>query len=83
MTKSVHQFIRKGLVYQSCKSDNSAYLGLLQPLPILEEVWMDISMDFIEGLPKKSFGKDVIFLMVDGYCLYFISLIGLNMYYFT
>ena len=48
---------------QAAKNELVASLGLLQPLPIPSEVWMDISMDFITGLPK-SCGKDVIFVIV-------------------
>jgi len=54
MTKAVQQFIRQCTTCQACKYDTSAYPGLLQPLPIPEEVWLDISMDFIEGLPKSQ-----------------------------
>ena len=36
---------------------------MLQPLPIPDKVWTDISMDFIKGLPKsKKFS--VIFMVV-------------------
>ena len=49
---------------QACKYDTAASPGLLQPLPIPTEVWKDISLDFIEGLPK-SWGKQVIFVVVD------------------
>lgn len=37
---------------------------LLQPLPIPERVWADISLDFIEELPKSE-GWDTILVMVD------------------
>lgn len=64
MTKSVQHFIRQCLVCQSCKSDSVASPGLLQPLPIPGAVWVDISLDFVEGIPK-SYGKDVILVVVD------------------
>ncbi|GKC79313.1 ty3-gypsy retrotransposon protein, partial [Tanacetum coccineum] len=49
---------------QKQKPDLSAYPGLIQPLPILDAIWSEISMDFIEGLPKSQ-GKSVIMVVVD------------------
>ena len=49
---------------QRIKVDTSKPVGLLLPLPIPVKPWVDISMDFVEGLPK-SMGYEVVFFVVD------------------
>lgn len=64
MAKDIQNYVRNCDTCQRCKPDLAAYPGLLQPLPIPNKVWDDISLDFIEGLPH-SHGKQVIFVVVD------------------
>lgn len=64
LKRDIAAYVKKCPVCHKCKLDNSAYPSLLQPLPVPNSVWEDIAMDFIEGLPK-SFGKEVILVVVD------------------
>ncbi|GJW51736.1 retrotransposon-related protein [Tanacetum coccineum] len=64
LRKMVKAFVKECDVCQRYKPDLSAYPGLIQPLPIPTHVWSEISMDFIESLPKSQ-GKSVILVVVD------------------
>ena len=51
--------------YVSAVSMNRLLLqGCCNHMPIPEQAWEDISMGFIEGLPKSK-GKDAILVVVD------------------
>lgn len=41
-------------VCQAAKLENVSSPGLLQPLPIPEDVWIDIPMNFINGLQNSG-----------------------------
>lgn len=64
MKKDVENYIQQCFVCQQAKHTHIHLAGLLQPLLIPEEVWQDLSMDFIEGLPKSE-GYFVILVVVD------------------
>lgn len=49
---------------QRNKYSNLAPAGLLQSLDLPEQIWEDLTMDFIDGLPKSE-GFSVIMVVVD------------------
>nr|KYP32740.1 Retrotransposable element Tf2 [Cajanus cajan] len=64
MHKDIKEFVQTCLVCQQAKVANTLPAGLLQPLPIPDQVWDDLAMDFITGLPL-SHGFTVILVVID------------------
>lgn len=74
MRSDIKKFIKECEACQRNKSENTHSAGLLQPLPIPTKVWIDISLDLIEGLPSSG-GYSVIMVVVDrlSKCLFYTS----------
>lgn len=64
MKHDVEFFVKGCQVCQQTKPITQSPADLLTPLPIPEQVWEDVLMDFITSLPKSN-GYFVILVMVD------------------
>ena len=64
MKRDVARVIEGCIKCREAKSQTQPH-GLYTPLPIPEKPWVDISMDFVLGLPKSKNGHDSIFVVVD------------------
>jgi transposase InsO family protein len=62
MDRTVARYIRNCHVCRRSKSTNDKYSGVLIPLPIPQQPWQDISMDFITHLPRSQ-GSDSILVV--------------------
>ena len=60
----IEQYVRNCHTCAKSKSHWYAKFGVLKPLPIPDQHWKDISMDFVTGLPSIE-GKDIILIVVD------------------
>jgi hypothetical protein len=69
MKGDVTSFVKPCSVCQQAKHELTHPAGLLQPLPIPQGAWQDLSMDFIEGLPMSE-GSNVILVIVDRFTKY-------------
>ena len=64
MKADLNRFDRECDACQRIKSETSVTTGLLQPLSIPTTPWTDVSLDFVEGLPKSQ-GFEVVLVVVD------------------
>ena len=64
MRRVIKHFIANCDLCQRSRASRHAPYGLLQPLPVPQERWWDISMDFIVGLPLSN-NFDAIFVVKD------------------
>jgi len=64
MKKDVQHIFDKCITCKKAKSRTQPH-SLYTPLPVPKEPWVDISMDFVLGLPRSKWGRDSIFVVVD------------------
>jgi hypothetical protein len=64
LKQDVMRHVSECVTCQQNRSEHALPVGILQPLPIPEQKWESISMDFITGLPKVQ-GKDCIYVVVN------------------
>jgi hypothetical protein len=69
MKGMVKDYVAGCSVCQQSKPDRSKYPGLLQPLPVPDQAWQVVSLDFIEGLPRST-NANIILVVVDKYSKY-------------
>ena len=65
MDADVLQYVRTCDACQRNKPSQQATAGLLQPLPVPDYPWQQVTMDLITQLPKSRRGNDAIVVFVD------------------
>lgn len=87
MKQQIYDFVQTCQICQQAKPERVKYPGPLLPLPIPENAWQVVSMDFISGLPPRQ--GNYILVVVDKFSKYahfiplthhFIALIVAKMY---
>jgi hypothetical protein len=69
LKQSVHDFVRQCQICQQAKTERIKTPGLLQPLPIPDQAWEIISLDFIEGLPPSD-NYNALLVVIDKFTKY-------------
>ena len=65
MKKDIFEYVSKCLTCQQVKAEHQVPPSLLNPLPIPEWKWDNITMDFVSDFPLTQRKHDVVWLIVD------------------
>ena len=65
MKKDVVEYVSKCLTCQQVKAEHQVSSGLLNPIPIPQWKWDNITMDFVFGFPLTQKKHDSIWVIVD------------------
>lgn len=69
MKETIRSYIQSYEVCQQAKTERIKLPGLLQPLPVPDQAWSIVSMDFVEGLPI-SHRFNAILVVIDKFTKY-------------
>ena len=65
MKNDISEFVAKCLTCQQVKAEHQVPFNLLNPLPIPQWKWDNITMDFVSSFPLSQKKHDVIWVIVD------------------
>ncbi|CAN6707754.1 unnamed protein product [Malus baccata var. baccata] len=65
MKREIAEYVSRCIVCQQVKTERNKPFGWMQPLPILQWKWENITMDFVYKLPRTQNGFDGVWVVVD------------------
>ena len=65
MKKDISEYVSKCLMCQQVKAKHQVPSSLLNPLPIPQLKWDNITMDFVSGFPLTQRKHDAVWVIVD------------------
>ena len=65
MKREIAEYVSRYAICQQVKAERKKPFGLMQPLPVPQWKWENITMDFVFKLPRTQNGFDGIWVIVD------------------